>query len=81
MEVLTADELDIGLTVQIAKTFVGWSGGFHDEYAALVGRGCCLSSWSAGVDGVNRKGGKRIADGDLKVLWELFIKRHARHGQ
>lgn len=35
MEVLIAEELDIGLTVQIAKTFVGWSAGFHGGYAAL----------------------------------------------
>lgn len=35
MEVLIADELDIGLTVQMAKISVGWSGGFHGEYAAL----------------------------------------------
>lgn len=41
MEVLIADELDIGLTVQIAKTFVGCCGGFHDEYlCCFVGRGC-----------------------------------------
>lgn len=40
MEVLIADELDIGLTVQIARIFVGCWGGFHDEYAALVGREC-----------------------------------------
>lgn len=40
MEVLIADELDIRLTVQIAKVSGVWSGGFHDEYAALVGLGC-----------------------------------------
>lgn len=37
MEVLIADELDIRLTVQIAKISVGCCGGFHDEYAALWG--------------------------------------------
>lgn len=35
MEVLIADELDIRLTVQIARIFGGWSGGFHDEYAGF----------------------------------------------
>lgn len=35
MEVLIAEELDIRLTVQIAKISVGWCGGFHGEYAAL----------------------------------------------
>lgn len=37
MEVLIAKELDIGLTVQIAKISGVWSGGFHGEYAALWG--------------------------------------------
>lgn len=40
MEVLIADELDIGLTVQIAKISGVCCGGFHGEDAALVGRGC-----------------------------------------
>lgn len=40
MEVSIAEELDIRLTVQISKISVVWFGGFHDEYAALVGRGC-----------------------------------------
>lgn len=35
MEVLIADELDIGLTVQTAKISGGCCAGFHDEYAAL----------------------------------------------
>lgn len=40
MEVLIADELDIRLTVQMAKISGGCWGGFHGEYAALMGRGC-----------------------------------------
>lgn len=39
-----------------------------------MGRGCCLSSRSAGVDGVNRKGGKRCADGDLKYCGNFSSK-------
>lgn len=35
---------------------------------------CCLSSRSAGVDGVNRKGGKRSADGDLKYCGNFSSK-------
>lgn len=35
MEVLIADELDIRLTVQIARISGGCCGGFHGEYAAL----------------------------------------------
>lgn len=34
---MIAEELDIGLTVQIAKISVGCCGGVHDEYAALRG--------------------------------------------
>lgn len=65
MEVLIADELDIRLTVQMAKISVVFCGGFHDEYAALWGVnayvGCSNSSRSvsAGAVWVNRKGGKR----------------------
>lgn len=71
MEVLIAEELDIRLTVQIAKISGGWSAGFHDEYAAALWGGNayvgCSSrsrSVSAGAVGLIERGRKRSADGD-----------------
>lgn len=70
MEVLIAEELDIGLTVQIAKIFGGCCGGFHDGYAALWGVdayvGCSRSSRSVSDGAV-----EAIERGEKEVRTEI----------